>query len=118
MIALVVAVVSEAGWAATWHVAITKDNLTLRGDGPGVTIIGPEVLPPPPPSFEYHGISVTFVYATTLTIRDLQIEHVRKGVFGVCPDLLVENCAFADIVENGLQLSNPSAQTGSELVRY
>ncbi|MDY0108380.1 MAG: right-handed parallel beta-helix repeat-containing protein [Candidatus Krumholzibacteria bacterium] len=86
------------------HVAITKDNLTLQGDGAGVTIIGAAATPPPPPSFEHHGISVTFVYATSLTIRDLQIEHVRKGVYGICPDLLVENCAFANIVVMGMQL--------------
>jgi len=166
VIALVVAAVSEVGWAATWHVAkdgsgdftviqeavdaaspgdtiwihagrydevihnyapwgsgstmradvhvaITKDNLTLQGDGAGVTIIGPEVLPPPPPSFEYHGICVTYIHATRLTLRDLQIERVWKGVYAMCPNLVVENCAFADIVVAGIQM-NP---TNEGLVR-
>jgi pectin methylesterase-like acyl-CoA thioesterase len=87
------------------HVAITKDNLTLRGDGAGLTIIGPEVLPPPPPSFNYWGICATHLFASSLTLQDLRIENVWEGVYGVVPNLLIENCEFVDIVESGLGLN-------------
>jgi len=75
------------------HVVITKDNLTLQGDGPDMTIIGPVSLPSNPDP-NYTGISVTFNEATTLTVRDLAVENVNYGVFGACSYLTVSNCRF------------------------
>jgi len=75
------------------HVVITKDNLTLQGDGPDATIIGPASYPSDPDP-NYTGISVTFNEATTLTVIDLAVENVNYGVFGACSYLTVSNSRF------------------------
>ncbi|MEZ4388025.1 MAG: right-handed parallel beta-helix repeat-containing protein [Candidatus Krumholzibacteriia bacterium] len=85
------------------HVVITKDNLTLQGDGPDVTIIGPASYPSDPGP-NYTGISVTYNEANTLTIRDLAVENVRYGVFGACPYLNVTNCRFFDTLNEAIYL--------------
>ena len=95
----------EYAFRADTHVAIWKDNLTLRGDGPDVTIIGSEETPPPPPTYRQYGIGVTHFFASSLTIQDLRIEHTRTGVYAVNPEITVEGCEFTEIVNQGLFLN-------------
>jgi len=78
------------------HVVITKDNLTLEGDGPDVTIIGP-VSRPPDVNPNYMGISVCHNEAMTLTIRDLAVESVAYGINVDSPYMDVTNCRFEGI---------------------
>jgi len=90
------------------HVVITKDNLTLQGDGPDITMIGPESIPPGADP-NYVGISVCYNEATTLTIRDLAVEGVRYGVNGASPFLSVAGCRFGE-VGNGVWLQDADGQ--------
>ena len=91
------------------HVVITKDNLTLQGDGPDLTIIGPESVPPGADQ-NYVGISVCFNEATILTIRDFAVEGVRYGVNGASPYLNVMDCRFEE-GEHGVWLQDADGQT-------
>jgi len=89
---------------------ITKDDLTLQGDGPDQTIIGP-VTYPANPGTNYTGISVTRNEATTLTIRDLAVENVSWGVYGACPYLNVTGCRFEGNTVRGIQSRWVDGQT-------
>jgi hypothetical protein len=84
------------------HVAITKDDLTLEGDGADVTIIGPASYPSDPTP-NYIGITVTSTQATTLTIRNLAVENTRYGMYIACPNCYVTSCRFEGNSPDGIR---------------
>ncbi|HOX25887.1 MAG TPA: right-handed parallel beta-helix repeat-containing protein [Candidatus Krumholzibacteria bacterium] len=92
---------------ADCHVVITKDDLTLQGDGLGATIIGPTELPNTPDP-NYTGISVTYNEAASLTIRDLAVENVRYGTYIACPACDMANCRFEGMAVDGVRLFTAS----------
>lgn len=98
-------------YRADVHVGITKDNLTIRGDGPDVTIIGREAAPDPPPALEYVGICVSDYYATSLTVRDLKFEHTRTGVYASLPNVEITGCEFSELIDEGIFLNSSGGTT-------
>jgi len=78
---------------ADCHVVITKDNLTLEGDGADVTIIGPESSPSDPDP-NYTGISVTYNEANSLTVRNLAVENARYGMYVASNSCDIRSCRF------------------------
>ena len=85
------------------HVAITKDDLTLRGDGMDATIIGPAVYPDSP-DYNYIGITVYSSHATTLTVEDLAVENTNFGVFAGSQSCVVRRCRLEGNLVNGIRL--------------
>jgi len=78
---------------ANVHVAVTKDNLTFKGDGPELTIIGPETQPDDQPA-NYMGISATNSYASGVTVSDLAIESAYYGMYLACTSATVSGSRF------------------------
>ena len=100
----------DGSFYADCHVVVTKDDLTLRGDGADATIIGFGEAPGDPGP-NYTGINVTYHEATTLVLRDLAVENVDRGVYAYCPGLSITSCRLEgnDI---GIRLL---AETGSTI---
>lgn len=92
---------------ADCHVVITKDDLTLQGDGPEATIIGPAEVAGSPDA-NYTGISVTYNEATALTVLDLAVENVRYGMYVASPECEISGCRFEGNVVDGVRLFTSS----------
>ena len=90
------------------HVGITKDDLTLRGDGQDVTIIGPAVYPDSP-VYNFTGITVAGAQTTTLTIEDLAVENTNFGIYAASPSCEVRRCRFEGNVVEGIELKTFSS---------
>ncbi|MEZ4388171.1 MAG: right-handed parallel beta-helix repeat-containing protein [Candidatus Krumholzibacteriia bacterium] len=88
------------------HLAITKDNLTIIGDGPEQTIIGFEELPDSFPN-NYIGISVTTTHANTLTLRNLALENIRYGIYAASQSIEVTGCRFDHMQVEGIRTFTP-----------
>jgi len=88
---------------ADCHVVITKDDLTLQGDGAGATVIGPTEYPSVPDP-NYTGISVTYNEANTLTVLDLAVENVRYGMYVASPACEIRGCRFEGNHVDGVRL--------------
>ena len=88
---------------ADCHVVITKDDLTLQGDGPDNTIIGSANYPADPDP-NLTGISVTYNEASSLTVRDLAIENVRYGVYAASHTCEVTGCRLEAMGVEGMRL--------------
>ena len=95
---------------ADCHVVVTKDDLTLRGDGAGATIIGFSEMPPDPDP-NYTGISVTYNEATTLTVRDLAVENVNYGMYVACPSFAITASRFEGNLQDGIRLFTAGGST-------
>jgi len=85
----------DDGTVADCHVVFTKDNLTLRGDGKDVTIIGPAVHPEDHPLY-YFGIGTPRADRTSAIVRDLTIENCDWGIYAATP-----NCEFTGLSIQG-----------------
>jgi len=85
----------DDGTVADCHVVFTKDNLTLRGDGKDVTIIGPAVHPEDHPQY-YFGIGTPRADRTMAVVRDLTIENCDWGIYAATP-----NCEFTGLKIQG-----------------
>lgn len=90
------------------HVAVTKDNLTLQGDGEGSTIIGPEQYPDDPTP-NYIGVVVTSTHASSLVVRGLSIENVNYGMYVASPICEIESCRFEGNHVEGMRLFTSSS---------
>jgi len=85
----------DDGTVADCHVVFTKDNLTLRGDGKDVTVIGPAVHPEDHPQY-YFGIGAPRGDRTSAVVRDLTIENCEWGIYASTP-----NCEFYGLLIRG-----------------
>ena len=85
----------DDGTVADCHVVFTKDNLTLRGDGKDVTVIGPAVHPEDHPQY-YFGIGAPRGDRTSAIVRDLTIENCEWGIYASTP-----NCEFTGLKIQG-----------------
>lgn len=97
------------------HVVVNKGGLTLRGDGPDVTIIGP-LQEPSPPNFDYVGIAATSTYASSLVVIDLAVENVSYGIYAGSNESDIAGCRFEEAARNGLRLHSPSYATVRDCV--
>lgn len=89
------------------HIAVTVDNLTIRGDDPELTIIGPAVYPDDPLPY-YMGIVATHPYAGTLEIRDLKIENTRYGVYAATHLFSIVGCDIVGSGSDGIRFEMPT----------
>ena len=92
------------------HVAITKDDLTLRGDGADATIIGPATYPSDPVE-NYVAITVTSTQANSLTIHDLAVENVNYGMYVACPSFAITASRFEGNLQDGIRLFTDGGST-------
>ena len=92
------------------HVAITVDNLTLRGDGADMTIIGPATYPSDPAD-NYAAVTVTSTHANSLTVRDLAVENVSYGMYVACPSFSITSSRFEENLYDGIRLFTDAGST-------
>ena len=85
---------------------ITTPNLTLIGSGPESTVVGLEHYDPHYPRFVI-GISCN---NNDLTVKDLTVNGLHRGIHFEGPNLLAENCTFSD-VEIGVSTWSPESST-------
>jgi len=100
----------DDGTVADCHVVFTKDNLTLRGDGKGVTIIGPAVHPEDHPQY-YFGIGTPRDDRTSAVVRDLTIENCEWGIYAATP-----SCEFKGLEIQGCNEAIRDAASTSCLI--
>lgn len=80
------------------HVAITKNDLTLVGDGVGSAIIGPDEYPSSP-AVNYIGIVAAEEYASSLELSALSLENMKYGSYITSSRAVVADCAFEGCYE-------------------
>jgi len=93
---------------ANVYVAVTKDNLTFRGDGRDLTIIGSENFPEDQPT-NFFGVAATAAHAGSVVVRDLSVENVRVGMYFATNVGEATGCRFVNTTRNGLRLFVPSS---------
>ena len=83
---------SVPGWTEEVYVAIQTDDLTLIGQGPDLTIIGPDA-PNHDPATEAPK-AIVGVFISELRVTNITVENTRDGLYRSEGHLFLQNCIF------------------------
>ena len=78
------------GWTEDVYVVIQTDDLTLIGQSPNMTHVGPET-PNHDPAFEAPKVIVG-IFITALKIINLKIENAHEGIYRMGGNLILLDC--------------------------